>query len=358
MTRWNSHLDDAIDPRPLVPLRLAVGPLVAMHLMPFLASAADGIIYRDRFWLPYADWYPDLPRDLYVATLWATVAVGVLVSIGLVTRVAAWLCAGGVAYNLFLSQTHFHHNRAFLLVLLIGVAVLPTGGAVSLDRRLGTPRRLALGGGRRLTLTVLRVEIALVYLSSGVSKLIDPDWWGGTVTRLRVVAGLGRLGSVPDGIVNLLLDPGFHRWAAKVIVLTEIFIGAGLLWRRTRLAAVWMAILFHLAIQATAAVQVFSWAALAALVVWVTPDTPRRALEVPTRRRARVVKALDWTGRFAVMVGPRVVLADRAGALRTGKQATCFVAARLPLTFWFAAPVALAIDRGAYPLPDTEKGSP
>ncbi|MEK7252811.1 MAG: HTTM domain-containing protein, partial [Actinomycetota bacterium] len=209
--------------------------------------------------------------------LWLTVVAGFLVSIGLVTRIAAWLTVSGVAYNLFLSQTHFHHNRAFLLILLVGVAVLPAGNVGSMDRRLHTPRWISQGGGRRLALTVLRVEIALVYLASGFSKLIDSDWWGGTVTRLRIVANLEHLQSLPDAVVDLLLDPGFHTWAAKVTILTELFIGAGLLWPKTRRIAVWVAIAFHLGIQATAAVQVFSWAALAALVVWdqrVTPAVP------------------------------------------------------------------------------------
>jgi hypothetical protein len=34
--------------------------------------------------------------------------------------------------------------------------------------------------------------------------------------------------------VSLLTDRGFHTGAAKFIVLTELFIAAGLWWRRTR----------------------------------------------------------------------------------------------------------------------------
>lgn len=351
--QWLSALDEPIDPRPLVLLRLAVGPLVLMHLMPFLSRAADGVIYRDRFWLPYADWYPHLPRDAYLALLWCVVAAGFLVSLGLITRIAAWVCAAGVAYNLFLSQTHFHHNRAFLLILLVGVAVLPAGASLSVDRRIGTPARLSRGRGRRLALVVLRVEIALVYLASGVSKLLDADWWGGTVTRLRVVAGADR---VPGFLADLLLDPGFHAWVAKAIVVTEIFIGAGLLWRRTRLAAVWAAIPFHLAIEATAAVQVFSWAALAALVVWVTPSSSDRRLQVASGRQARLVRALDWTGRFVVTTGPQIELEDRGGRRRHGREAARFAATRFPLTFWVVAPLMLV--HAAYPSADAEKGMP
>lgn len=345
MPTWLKGLDQPVETRPLVPLRIAIGPLVLVHLTPFLQRAADGIIYRDRFWLPYADWYPHLPRGLYVALLWSAVLAGFLVSVGLFTRLAAWWCAAGVGYNIFLSQTHFHHNRAFLLILLVGVAVLPVGASVSLDRIFRVPRILGRGGGRRLALEVLRLEVALVYVASGFSKLIDPDWWGGTVTRLRVVAGQDRLGSLPDSIVDLLLEPGFHAWAAKAIVLTELFIGLGLLWRRTRYAAVWVAIPFHLAIEATAAVQVFTWAALAALVIWVTPSARDRTV-MARRPWATVIQALDWTGRFTVTEseGPLAVV-DRDGSVRHAGTAARFVASRLPLTFLIAAPLTLLCDR-------------
>ena len=174
----------------------------------------------------------------------------------------------------------------------------------------------------------------------------------------RVVAGAARLEALPDRIVALLLDPGFEAWAAKGIVLTELFIGVGLLWRRTRLGAVWTAIPFHLAIQATAEVQVFSWAALAALVIWVSPRSRDRSLEVGRRWQAVVVAAgLDWTGRFAVTRGRGITLVDHDGRIRLGRPAVRFITLRLPLTFWFAAPL-LAGDGAAYPAPDTEKGPP
>jgi uncharacterized integral membrane protein len=300
---WNAGLDEPIDPGPWW---CCVWRSVRWcSSICFLQLAADGVIYRDRFWLPYADWYPHLPRGLYVA-LSGTCGDGLLVSLGIVTRLAAWACAGGVAYNLFLSQTHFHHNRAFLLILLIGVAVPPVGATLSSDRLLRTPRLLSRGRGRRLALTVLRLEICPRLPGLGPLKLLDPDWWDGTVTRLRVVApaptasgpcpngssiSCSTRGSTP-GRQGGGADRGLHRRRSAQ--------------RRTRLAAVWMAIPFHLAIEATAAVQVFSWAALAALVVWVTPQSHDRAVALPRL----------W--QVAGGAGPRLDRAVRGVAARRG----------------------------------------
>ena len=349
MTRlrtWNRTLDDPVDVRALAVLRIAIGPIVLLHLRPFLSAARDGIIYSDRFTLPFWDWYPALPRIAYVALLWLIVVAALLLSVGLFSRTMAWLTAGGIAYNVFLSQIHFRHNRAFLIILLIGLAVLHSGRTMSLDavlaRRKGAP--LDSRGGSRLALTVLRMEIAAVYLASGFSKLIDPDWWGGTVTRLRIERYRPRLSEIgiPDAIVDVLANPGFQSAAAKVLVLTELFIGLGLIVSRTRKAAIWVAIPFHISIQFTAAVQVFSVAALAALFVWVDRPGHQRVVRVREKWIAPI-RILDWTGRFQLVPSTSPLTVDGAGAgpTRAGPTARWFVLSRLPLTFWLAAPIQL-----------------
>jgi len=189
---------------------------------------------------------------------------------------------------------------------------------------------------------VLRLEIAAVYLASGFSKLIDSDWFGGTVTRLRIERYRPRLLDlgIPDGIVDLLADPGFQSVAAKLLVLIELFIGLGLLVRRTRLAAVWVAIPFHLSIQFSAAVQVFSFAALAALVVWV--DHPAKTRLVTAEERWTIpIRLLDWTGRFEVVPSAGSLTVETGDQRLQGRQASWLVLSRLPLTFWFAAPIQL-----------------
>ena len=77
---------------------------------------------------------------------------------------------------------------------------------------------------------------------------------------------------LPDVVVDLLLDRSFHSFAAKFVVLTELFIAGGLWWRRTRPWAVAAAVAFHVMIELSAEVQVFSYLGLAVLVVWAPPS--------------------------------------------------------------------------------------
>ena len=50
----------------------------------------------------------------------------------------------------------------------------------------------------------MRFEVAAVFLVSGLSKLIDPDWWGGTVLGLRFLDG--RAMAQEAGLPDWLLD--------------------------------------------------------------------------------------------------------------------------------------------------------
>jgi hypothetical protein len=259
--------------RPLALLRIAAGVIALVHLRPFLSDALDGQIYRDTFYEPYTSWYPELPRGAYAALLCIGAGSAMLMALGLLTRVTTVVTLGVVAYNVFLSKTHVHNNRAFLLIVLSTLAVAPCGRELSLDawlrRRRGLKPRSTVAPAWPLWL--LRAEATIVYGASGISKLVDADWFGGTVTWLRLVNIRDRLESsvLPDWTVSVLTDRWFHTYAAKVIVFTELFIAAGLWLRATRYAAVAVALCFHVAIQLSASVEVFSYLAIATLVIWL-----------------------------------------------------------------------------------------
>jgi hypothetical protein len=348
-------LDDllgrAVSMRALALLRVLAGPAVLLHLRPFLSEGWDGRIYRDAFYEPYAAWYPDLPHGVYVGLLWLAATAAVAMSLGLLTRLATATTFAIVAYNLFLSTTHFHNNRAYLVIVLGLLAVAPCGRELSLDawarRRRG---RLALDPtAPAWPLWLLRFECAAIYGASGLSKLVDPDWFGGTVTWQRVMRARDELDVLPDWAVSVLTDRSFHIAAAKLIVLTELFIALGLWWRGTRYAAVWVAVAFHLAIEGSASVQVFSVLGIAVLVIWAVPSTRDRVLRIdPTVGRHRqvdaLVRRLDWLARFRVEPAPpgsRLEVVDRDGTTVRGAPAVALVLSRLPLTAWFALPALL-----------------
>lgn len=251
VARLDELLGREIDLAPMAVLRRLAGAVVVVHLWPVLRRALDGVQYRDSFYEPWWPWYPELPRGGYTVVLAAGAVAGICMSLRLRPRAATVVAFTVVAYNLLLSTTHLHNNRAFLCIVLGALALTPTAAA-----------------GPAWPVRLLQAEIVAVYGGSGLSKLFDADWWDGTVTHLRVLRVEDRL-PFPGWAVDLLTSRTFHTGAAKAVVLTELFIAAGLLWRRTRYVAVGAAVVFHLVIEASATVEVFSWLALATLVIWL-----------------------------------------------------------------------------------------
>jgi hypothetical protein len=353
LARFDELLARPVSIRALALLRVLAGLVVLLHLEPFLVDAWDGETYQDAFYEPYASWYPELPESAYVGLLWVGAVAAVSMSLGFLTRVATATTFAIVAYNVFLSTTHFHNNRAYLIIVLGLLAVAPCGRELSLDAWVRRRRRLpALDlSAPGWPLWLLRFECAAIYGASGLSKLLDPDWFGGTVTWQRVSRARDDLEawSLPDWAVTALTDADFHVVAAKLIVLTELFIALGLWWRGSRYAAVWVAVIFHLTIETSASVQVFSLLGIAVLLVWAVPSTRDRVLRFDPasalqRRFAAAVGVLDWLARFRVepaAPGGPLEVSDRDGTLLRGAPAVAFTLGRLPLTAWFALPALL-----------------
>jgi hypothetical protein len=350
LAAFDELLGRPVSMRSLALLRVFAGPIVLLHLRPFLVDAWHGRIYSDAFYEPYAAWYPELPRGVYVGLLFLAAIAAVLMCAGLFTRVTTATTFAIVTYNLFLSTTHFHNNRAYLVIVLAVLALAPCGREISLDavlrRRRGLPPLDRSAPAWPLWL--LRFECAAVYAASGTSKLVDPDWWGGTVSWQRTVQAKADLTALPDWAISILTNREFHTFAAKLVIATELFIAFGLWSRRTRYAAVWVAVVFHISIQFSAAVEVFSVLGIAVLVIWAVPSTRDRVLYLDPGRHA-LIRRLDWLARFHLEPAPpgsRLTVRDRDGTTLSGKPALALVLSRLPLTAWFALP-ALAARRDA-----------
>jgi hypothetical protein len=361
LDRLDDLLGRAVSMRALAVLRIAVGPIALLHVWSVLdeVRSTGG---RPTFADPYAAWFPAASPPVETALLAVGMVAAAALTVGLLSRASAVVTLAVVVHHLLSSATNVHNNRAFLAIVLAGLAVGPCGRELSVDAwwraRRGLAARPTEAPGWPLWL--LRFEACSLYGASGLSKLLDPDWFGGTVTWLRVSRQRADLlaSPLPGWAVDLLADRGFHVVAAKVVVATELFVAFGLWWRRTRLAAVWVAVAFHLAIQASAAVEVFSYLAIATLLIWATPRTRERSVVLDPacgrqRHLARWLEGLDWLARFRLVTGPpgtRPHVVDRDGTVLTGAPAAVLVLSRLPLTAWPALPLRLAVrDRRTAP---------
>lgn len=337
LAAFDRLFDEPGSVRALAVLRIALGPVVVVHLSIFGYGIVRGETYRDTFWEPWVSWWQP-PGAVQGALVGVGIVAAVAMALGWRTRWSAGLTLACVAGNFFLSHHYFRHNRAFLLFLLATVTIGASGRVLSLDARRRPPP------DDRTTIWpiwLMRFLAASVYFASGFSKLIDTDWSGGlvlwdrTVRYQHHVRGADLLGPLADPAADLITQRWVHAISSPVAVFIELFLAFGLWFGRTRLAALWVGVFFHLSIELSASVEIFSLAALAALSIWVTPSTRDRHATVPVRW-VPWVRGLDWYARFEVTPGDHWSVVDRDGTTHHGPAARRLVLTRLPLTFFVA----------------------
>lgn len=253
--------------------RLLFGAIVIVHLQPALTAETTPL---ERFHEPWWGWLPIPSETAYRGLVWLGVAAGVAMILGVVSKLATITATSVVTYLLVIDLNAFRHNRAFLVWILFGLALARTDMSWSLRslwRRIhGRPTQTV---GYTWPVTLMRIVVSSVYLTSATTKLIQPDWAGGRVLWDRVNRYQDKIPALFDGAVHdILTDRWFHMLLAPAAIATELFIGLGLWFVRTRPYAIAIAIAFHVSIELTASVQTFSYSAIAALTIWLVDNHP------------------------------------------------------------------------------------
>lgn len=343
--------DEVEDGYVLGPIRAAVGALLAWQAL-VAGNELERIGYfGDKFHLPMIPEALVPPHQIYALVLAARVCLAVMVAIGVRARPALATSALLGLWILLCDRNQFHHNRYSLFCYAFLLALTPcdrSWRAVEADVLL--PRSGPWWGVR-----LSQVQVSLVYLASGGSKLLDPDWRDGLVLGDRIVrhAHLAIAKGVPHGIVDALSRPDVASAVAKLAITTELFLCVALLFRPTRVVALWWGFWFHVMIQITSNVETFGLLTLSMYGVFVTPDYRARKLQFdPSRPWGKLagtfVPLLDWFGRFSVepwepddQRGHSVVIVRRDGERATGVRAFAMITRCVPLLFPLWAPVTL-----------------
>jgi hypothetical protein len=151
---------------------------------------------------------------------------------------------------------------------------------------------------------LLYLQLSFIYLGAGLDKLFLDDWATGQF--MDNFLSNARVNPVYLALVEVLP----RMWVAMVVsyatVLSELVLGMAFLFRRTRPAAVWVAVLFHFGLYALLLGDTFGHFVedllLAFIVVIEWPPSP--VAVVPTQGTAalarRVIAWVDWDRTFVV----------------------------------------------------------
>jgi hypothetical protein len=255
-------------------------------------------------------------------------------------------------------RLQYHNNRFSLLLFCFLAAFTACDRSFLLYRGRAHALELARRIAPTLPRRVLAFQVSLLYLASGGGKALDPDWRSGQTMLLRFRLGLEATQAagqgLPQWVAELLTTPSFAELASKAAISLELALAVGLWFRHTRVLALWAGAVFHLSIQLSARVELFSWVMGAAYLAFVTPEVRERTLLVdPTkslgRAASKLVPALDWLARFRVeelppgeRSGGALTIVDRNGSRETGVDAAALLARALPGLFLLWPLFALA----------------
>jgi hypothetical protein len=348
LARWR---DEVADGYVLGPVRVVVGILLGWHALLAGQELATMGFFGEAFHLPML---PDVlvpSHRMYAFLIAARLCLAIMVTLAIWARPALAASAVVGIWMLLVDRLQFHHNRysLYCYAFLLAFTVCDRSWRAQ-EPAVPEPRTGPFWAARLAAL-----QVSIVYLASGGSKLLDADWRSGLVLADRieryghhaVAAGL------PPGAVDFLARADVSSALAKLAISTELVLCLGLWLRPTRVIAMWWGVWFHVAIQITSKVETFTFLTLAMYAAFATPDYRARSLRFdPSRFWGKVagtlVPLLDWLGRFEVkpwepddQPGHSLVVVRRDGRRATGVRAFAMLTRCLPLLFPLWAPVAL-----------------
>ena len=295
--RWRDELGDAYL---LGAVRVALGVLLFANALRAARELQEGY-FGDVFHWPLLPEELVPSRTTYTLLVVAQVLLAVLVVAGQWARRALMVSALSGMYVLACDRLQFHHNRWALFCFSLLVALSPC------DRSFYVAGEVTTRVGPLWAARLAQLQMSIIYVASGGSKLLDPDWRGGLVLleRFHLNAGQALARGIPAWLVDAMQQTDVASALAKLAIGTELFLSFGLWGRRTRVFALWWGTCFHLVIEATSRVEGFTWLTLAIYTLFATPDVRARRLFFDSSRLrgrsiARLVSLLDWLARFEI----------------------------------------------------------
>jgi len=274
-----------VDIASLVVFRMGFGLIAAWWAVDYMLRGRMHAAYLvPKFHFTYYgfDWIQPWPGSGMYLHFAVLALMAVAIAFGFYYRAATIIFAIGLTYVFLLDRTNYQ-NHYYLLVLISWLMViLPLHQDFSVDAVSGlTNRRLTIP---KWMLWLTRFHIGMPYFFGGVAKF-EADWFAGAPFRQTLQANdwwplIGPLFR-QEPIVQCAIWGG---------LLFDLSIVPLLLWRRTRIPAYLICVVFHLMNSQLFDIHIFPWFMIIATTVFFEPDWPSRVLHV--RRRSANSKTL------------------------------------------------------------------
>ncbi|MEM0964369.1 MAG: HTTM domain-containing protein, partial [Bacteroidota bacterium] len=219
-------------------------------------------VYHDWIWAYYVEpvlrltyygwgWVPAASYPVLLVVFGLLAAAGAALALGYRTRLAATATALLLGYVFLLEQGRYLNHIYLMVVLAALFALLPSGGAWSLDR--WRQSKAWRGAIPAWGLRAFQTQLALVYTTAAVAK-INGDWLRGEPIGMWLEPTLA--GSPLAVLLGWEPWPLLFAWGGLALDLLAV---PALFWRRTRVLAVAALVSFHLFNAWAFEIGVFPW---------------------------------------------------------------------------------------------------
>jgi vitamin K-dependent gamma-carboxylase len=277
---WESFLFQPVENSILIFFRVFFGGMMIFHCLSMLTSGwvqALYIVPAMNFTFPGFGWVKPWPgHGMYLHFCIMTLAA-VGITVGFHYRIAAFVFAIGMVH-VFLIEKAFYLNHYYLICLLSGLlVVLPAHQAFSIDSYQRPVIRSQTCPA--WCLWILRLQLAIPYFYGGLAKF-DSDWLQG----FPLTMWLRRRSELPwlSGFVD-------HPWTPLAFsyggLLLDLFVVPLLLWKRTRIPAYIVTVMFHLMNSSLFDIGIFPWLMIGATLIFFPIGWPGRLFRQPAVAR-------------------------------------------------------------------------
>lgn len=287
--RWKQWLSEPVDIRPLVFFRMLFGLLMAIHCFYALYS---GAVFHKFIEPPFTfnyigfDWLQPLPGNGMYYFYAGMGLAALLVMAGALYRLSSFCLA--LLWSLQYGMQKVDYNNHYYLILLIAwiLFLSPANRLFSVDA--WKRPSLCQNQCHRIWLWLFLFQTSVLFVFAAMNKL-DGDWVSGRFLRIQ----FSRFGE------EAWLGPLYHQnwfpiFIAYAGILFDLLIVPALFWKRTRMLALLLSLLFHAFNAYTFRIGIFPFLAFSLNVFFLDRSTLNKIKALPiTEQKPESVMA-SW----------------------------------------------------------------
>ena len=261
-----------VDIASLVVIRIAFGLSLVIQWIRYFTSGRVHDNYVDpslHFKFFGFSWVPTLPDPLVPWFFGLMLVLSIFVTLGYRYRTSTIALAVCIAIWFFWDETYFNNHFYLELLLAVLFVFLPANRAFSLDAKRDPELRSETTPA--WTVYLLQFQVGLAYFYGGLAKF-EPDWMTGIPARALLSD------HYHDDWGPVLLTEGMGLLLAWSGLVFDLLVVPALLWKRTRVAAFLVALVFHVSNHFLWRIGVFPWMMIPLTTIFFEPSWPRRFL--------------------------------------------------------------------------------